>query len=109
MINILLKKWMMALVGSVLSLVVMAQTGSLSGTVTDKNSLQLLPGITVTLKPGDLGKTTDSKGNFRFTDIKPSSWNSLSNRPTDSREVPISEANSVLFKLSSKIGLQKTS
>lgn len=74
MINILLKKWMMALVGSVLSLAVMAQTGSLSGTVTDKNSLQPLSGITITLKPGDAGKTTDNKGSFRFTDIKPGTY-----------------------------------
>jgi hypothetical protein len=74
MTNSIFKNWVMPLVCSLLSMVVMAQTGSLSGTLTDKNSLQLLSGITVTLKPGDLGKTTDSKGSFRFTDIKPGTY-----------------------------------
>lgn len=75
MINRLLKKWMMALVGNLLTIAVIAQTGNISGTVTDKNSLQPLPGITVNLKPGDAAKTTDSKGAFRFTDIKPGTYN----------------------------------
>ncbi|MGL6266575.1 MAG: carboxypeptidase regulatory-like domain-containing protein, partial [Chitinophagaceae bacterium] len=75
MINRLIQKCMMPLVGNLLSIAVMAQTGNLSGTVTDKNSLQALPGITVNLKPGDAAKTTDSKGSFRFTDIKPGTYN----------------------------------
>jgi outer membrane receptor for ferrienterochelin and colicin len=74
MIDRLFKKWMMALVGSVLSLAVMAQTGSLSGTVTDKNSLQPLSGISLKLNGANASKTTDAKGGFRFNNITPGSY-----------------------------------
>ena len=45
--------------------------GKLSGTITNKSSQELMPGLTITVKPGDLNTVSDSMGNFRFTSLKP--------------------------------------
>jgi iron complex outermembrane recepter protein len=43
--------------------------GGLAGTVTDENNAAL-PGATIVLGENELITTTDSKGNFRFTNIR---------------------------------------
>ncbi|MCU0381763.1 MAG: carboxypeptidase-like regulatory domain-containing protein, partial [Chitinophagaceae bacterium] len=66
MINRLIRKWLLAVIGNVLSLMVIAQgSGSISGTVIDKNTQQPLAGVSATLNPGGKGTTTDGKGAFR--------------------------------------------
>lgn len=73
-----LKKWMLALIGNVLTLILLAQnTGNLSGTITDKNTLKTLAGITVTLQPANKKTISDSSGYFRFTGITPGSYELL--------------------------------
>jgi outer membrane receptor protein involved in Fe transport len=75
MINRLTKKWLFAVIGNVLAMIAMAQgTGSISGTVIDKNTQQALAGVTITLNPGGKGTTTDGKGFFRMTGIAPGSY-----------------------------------
>jgi len=70
-----LKKWILTLIGNILTLVLLAQnTGFLSGTVTDRNNQQPLAGISVLLKPGNVGAATDSTGGFRFKNIAPGSY-----------------------------------
>lgn len=70
-----LRRWMLALVGNILSLVVIAQgTASLSGNVIDKNTLQPQAGASVLLQPGNKGTTTDASGNFRLTNLAPGSY-----------------------------------
>jgi outer membrane receptor for ferrienterochelin and colicin len=49
-------------------------TGSISGSVIDKNSQQALSGATISLSPGGQGTTTDSKGFFRISSITPGSY-----------------------------------
>jgi outer membrane receptor protein involved in Fe transport len=56
-------------------MMVIAQgTGSISGTVIDKNTQQPLAGVSATLNPGGKGTTTDGKGAFRIIDIAPGSY-----------------------------------
>jgi outer membrane receptor for ferrienterochelin and colicin len=75
MINKLIRKWLFAIIGNVLSLTLVAQgTGSISGTVIDKNTQQPLAGVTITLNPGGKGTTTDNSGVFRLADIAPGSY-----------------------------------
>ena len=45
--------------------------GKLSGTIINKSSQELMPGLTITVKPGDLNTVSDSMGNFRFASLKP--------------------------------------
>ncbi len=71
-----MKRWMMAFMGSLLSLMVMAQnTASLGGSITDKNSQQPLGGATIKLVPGNNGTTSDANGVFRFSNIQPGTYN----------------------------------
>ncbi|ULQ57871.1 TonB-dependent receptor [Flavihumibacter rivuli] len=74
MINRLLKKWMLTLVGNILTLALVAQTGSISGTVIDKNTLQPLAGVSLILQPGNTGQTSSDKGTFRFDGITPGTY-----------------------------------
>ncbi len=75
MINRLIRKWLLAVIGNVLSMMVIAQgTGSISGRVIDKNTQQPLAGVSATLNPGGKGTTTDGKGAFRIIDIAPGSY-----------------------------------
>jgi hypothetical protein len=68
-------KWLMAAIGSVFSLVLFAQgSGSVSGSVIDKNSQQPIPGASITLRPGAQATTTDGKGFFRISGITPGSY-----------------------------------
>jgi outer membrane cobalamin receptor len=56
--------------------VLMAQnTGSINGTVIDKQTQEALIGVTIRLEGSDLGATTDVDGNFRLTGIPPRSYN----------------------------------
>jgi hypothetical protein len=69
-----LRKWMLALVGNVLSLVLMAQnTTRISGQVIDRNTLKPVA-ATVLLQPGNNGNSTDSLGYFQISGIAPGSY-----------------------------------
>ena len=46
-----------------------AQTGSLTGSVTDANSNELLPGVNVVVKNTNNGTNTDFNGNFSLSDV----------------------------------------
>lgn len=48
--------------------------GSISGVVVNKNSQEVLTGITLELNPGPRKTQTDSLGRFRFTGITPGSY-----------------------------------
>lgn len=75
MVTRMLKKWMLTLICNVLVLLVSAQnTASVGGTVTDKNTLLPVAGVSVSLKPGNAMTTTDANGRFRFTNITPGSY-----------------------------------
>ena len=49
-------------------------TGSISGTIIDKNSQQPLTGITIVLEPGNQSAVSDATGSFRISNIKPGSY-----------------------------------
>lgn len=49
-------------------------TGSLSGSVVDKNSQRPIPGMTIRLDPTSRSIVADSSGNFRFTQLSPGSY-----------------------------------
>ncbi|MBU3714273.1 MAG: TonB-dependent receptor [Ferruginibacter sp.] len=49
-------------------------TASISGTIVDKNSQQLLTGISIVLEPGKQSAVSDSTGFFRISNIKPGSY-----------------------------------
>jgi outer membrane receptor for ferrienterochelin and colicin len=75
MITQVLRKWMLLLIGNVLSLVVLAQgVASISGSVLDKNTQQVIAGATLKLQPGNKTTTTDGNGNFRIAGITPGSY-----------------------------------
>ncbi len=75
MITTLLKKWMFALVGNLLTITLLAQSGAvLSGTATDKNTQKPLAGVNVLLQPGGKGTTTDSLGTFRLRGLAPGTY-----------------------------------
>lgn len=46
-----------------------AQTGTVSGTVTEAETGQTLPGATVQVVDGDVGAATDSEGQYRLTNV----------------------------------------
>ncbi|QIX63267.1 TonB-dependent receptor [Hymenobacter sp. BT18] len=50
-------------------------TGVLGGTVRDRSTQQLLPGVTLVLEGTSLGTATDAEGRFRLTDIPTGSYN----------------------------------
>ncbi len=76
MLNRLIKKWLMAVIGNVLCICVMAQnTGSIGGTIIDKNSQQPLSGVSISLTPGTGGSVADSSGMFRIINIRPGTYN----------------------------------
>lgn len=65
----------MALIGNILCVVVMAQnTGSIGGTIIDKNSQQPLSGVSISLKPGGAGTSSDANGSFRISNILPGTY-----------------------------------
>ena len=45
----------------------MAQSVTISGTVTDKSSKETLPGVSVTVKGKTIGASTNGSGKFSFT------------------------------------------
>ncbi len=49
----------------------LAQTGSIEGVVTDKNSGEALPGVTLTIEGTTTGTSADVEGHFRITNVKP--------------------------------------
>ncbi len=49
--------------------------GRLSGTTINRSNQQALPGLTLTLRPGNKSITSDSSGNFRFANLTPGSYN----------------------------------
>ena len=48
---------------------------SLFGTVADKNTQGLLAGITIEINPGNVTTLSDTAGTFRFTGIRPGTYN----------------------------------
>ncbi|MBC7446470.1 MAG: TonB-dependent receptor [Hymenobacteraceae bacterium] len=50
-------------------------TGVLSGSIRDRSTQQLLPGVTVALEGTTLGTATDEQGHFRLADIPTGSYN----------------------------------
>ncbi|WBO85508.1 TonB-dependent receptor [Hymenobacter yonginensis] len=50
-------------------------TGVLSGTIRDRATQQLLPGVTVALEGTSLGTASDEQGRFRLADIPTGSYN----------------------------------
>lgn len=75
MISSYLKKWMLALIGNILSIMVFAQgNGNISGTVIDQNTQKPVAGATLLLNPGNKGIVTNDAGFFRFTGIEPGSY-----------------------------------
>jgi hypothetical protein len=51
------------------------RTGVLSGTVRDRATQQLLPGVTVALEGSSRGTATDEQGRFRLADVPTGSYN----------------------------------
>ena len=49
-------------------------TGSLSGSIIDKNTQRPIPGMTIKLDPAGRSIVADSSGNFRFTQLSPGSY-----------------------------------
>ena len=49
-------------------------TGSISGTVVDRNTQKPVPGVSVSLMPATTGSSTDSLGRFRISGINPGSY-----------------------------------
>jgi len=73
--NGLLNKVSITLIGHLLCISLMAQTtGSIGGSVTDKNTKSSLPAVSIILKPGNSGSTTDINGAFRIRDILPGTY-----------------------------------
>ncbi|GAA4385772.1 TonB-dependent receptor [Hymenobacter koreensis] len=68
-------------------------TGVLSGTVRDRATQQLLPGVTVALEGTSLGASTDEEGRFRLTNIPTGSYNA---RATFVGYEPLLRANVVI-------------
>lgn len=70
-----MKKILTICLGLLLFLITDAQnSGSLTGTVTDKNLLNTLSGVSVELVGAGKGTMTDSSGKFRITGIAPKSY-----------------------------------
>ena len=53
---------------------VFAQTGSIEGTATDKNSKEALPGVTVILEGTTIGTSADIDGHFIIQNLKPGNY-----------------------------------
>jgi hypothetical protein len=51
-----------------------AQTGSIEGVVTDRNSREVLPGVTITVKGTNTGAYADIAGHFRIPNVKPGKY-----------------------------------
>ncbi len=56
------------------SIVVQAQTGSIEGIVTDSNSKETLPGVTVTIDGTTTGTSADIEGHFLIPKLKPGKY-----------------------------------
>lgn len=56
------------------SLTVWSQTGSLEGVAIDKNSKELLPGVTVTIDGTTIGTSADFNGHFLIANVKPGKY-----------------------------------
>jgi TonB-dependent receptor len=52
----------------------LAQTGSIEGTATDKNSNETLPGVTITIDGTTTGTSADVDGHFILTNLKPGKY-----------------------------------
>ena len=50
-------------------------TGTVTGTVRDRKTQELLPGVTVVLKGTELGTATDADGRYRLTGVPTGSYN----------------------------------
>ncbi len=48
--------------------------GRISGRVINRNTQEVLSGISLQLKPGELGRVSDSAGRFRFVNLTPGSY-----------------------------------
>jgi hypothetical protein len=55
--------------------VVAQPTGSVTGTVRDRKTQELLPGVTVVLEGTQLGTATDAEGRYRLTGVPTGSYN----------------------------------
>ena len=56
------------------SLLQAQRTGSISGTIVNRNNQQPLPGISIELQPGQIRGVSDSLGAFRISGIQPGSY-----------------------------------
>ena len=52
----------------------LAQTGSIEGVVTDKNSREALPGVTIIIDGTTTGTSADIEGHFRIPNVKPGKY-----------------------------------
>jgi len=52
----------------------LAQTGSIEGVVTDKNSREALPGVTIIIDGTTTGTSADIEGHFKIAGIKPGKY-----------------------------------
>ncbi|MBK8882518.1 MAG: carboxypeptidase-like regulatory domain-containing protein [Bacteroidales bacterium] len=59
---------------TLLSVAGLAQTGSIEGVVTDKNSKEALPGVTVTIEGTTTGTSADIDGHFLLPKLKPGKY-----------------------------------
>lgn len=59
---------------ALLSAAGLAQTGSIEGVVTDKNSKEALPGVTVTIEGTTTGTSADIDGHFLLPKLKPGKY-----------------------------------
>ena len=93
----------------VLSTFAYAQSGTLSGTVTDTNTGEILPAVNVVLTEILKGASTDSEGEYVITGIEPGTYTievTYIGYSTITEEVTISAgANTLDFEMATDIGL----
>jgi outer membrane receptor protein involved in Fe transport len=77
--TILMRRLLLAMSGAFLVLmalspVSMAQTGKVSGTVTDAETGDPLPGVNIVLEAESVGATTDADGNYAILNVPPGTY-----------------------------------